>query len=205
MKFWLLIVGLGVCLVTGCGRKFTPVSTITKTETKKDSTNVTTKTTSTDSSYVEKLIRKILHGTTAGISTSTSHLDSLVSVLRAMPKGADTVYLTDPKRDVALRAYYDKLTGKLVLQCQSRDREYFEKETHYRKTIEALTNQLITKNLETKTDTKTEIQKQKTFWQGIEETLKYVLWLVIAVVVIALIGAIDRFFKWLKSKFPENN
>ena len=203
MKLSLLIIGLGVCLVTGCGRKLAPVSTVTKTEIKKDSSNVTNTNTRTDSSYVEKLIRKILHGTTAGIFTDTKHLDSLVSVLRAMPKGVDTVYLTDTQRDVALRAYYDKLTGKLVLQCQSRDREYFEKVTSYEKRISELTNQLITKNTETKTETKTELQKQKTFWEGIQETLKYVLYLVIAVVVIALIGAIDRFFKWLKNKFPE--
>jgi hypothetical protein len=200
MKFWLLIVGLGVCLVTGCGRKFTPVSTITKTETKKDSTNVTTKTTSTDSSYVEKLIRKILHGTTAGISTSTSHLDSLVSVLRAMPKGADTVYLTDPKRDVALRAYYDKLTGKLVLQCQSRDREYFEKETHYRKTIEALTNQLITKNLETKTDTEKIVAPKKNIWDGLKDLFNYMGLIAIFVVVIVSVGVFDKVIHWFKKK-----
>jgi hypothetical protein len=200
MKFWLLIVGLGVCLVTGCGRKFTPVSTITKTETKKDSTNVTTKTTSTDSSYVEKLIRKILHGTTAGISTSTSHLDSLVSVLRAMPKGADTVYLTDPKRDVALRAYYDKLTGKLVLQCQSRDKEYFEKETHYRKTIEALTNQLITKNTESKTDTEKVVAPKKNIWDGLKEFFSYLGWIAIFVVVIVSIGIFDKVINWFKKK-----
>jgi len=200
MKFWLLIVGLGVCLVTGCGRKFTPVSTITKTETKKDSTNVTTKTTSTDSSYVEKLIRKILHGTTAGISTDTKHLDSLVSVLRAMPKGADTVYLTDPKRDVALRAYYDKLTGKLVLQCQSRDREYFEKETHYRKTIEALTNQLITKNLETKTDTEKIVEPKKSIWDGLKDLFSYIGWIAIFVIVIVSIGVFDKVINWFKKK-----
>jgi hypothetical protein len=200
MKFWLLIVGLGVCLVTGCGRKFTPVSTITKTETKKDSTNVTTKTTSTDSSYVEKLIRKILHGTTAGISTSTSHLDSLVSVLRAMPKGADTVYLTDPKRDVALRAYYDKLTGKLVLQCQSRDREYFEKVTSYEKRISELTNQLITRNTETKTDTEKVVEPKKNIWDGLKEFFGYLDWIAVFVIVIVSIGVFDKVINWFKKK-----
>jgi hypothetical protein len=200
MKFWLLIVGLGVCLVTGCGRKFTPVSTITKTETKKDSTNVTTKTTSTDSSYVEKLIRKILHGTTAGISTSTSHLDSLVSVLRAMPKGADTVYLTDPKRDVALRAYYDKLTGKLVLQCQSRDREYFEKVTSYEKRITELTNQLITRNTDTKTDTEKVVEPKKNIWDGLKEFFSYLGWIAIFVVVIVSVCMFDKVINWFKRK-----
>jgi len=200
MKFWLLIVGLGVCLVTGCGRKFTPVSTITKTETKKDSTNVTTKTTSTDSSYVEKLIRKILHGTTAGISTSTSHLDSLVSVLRAMPKGADTVYLTDPKRDVALRAYYDKLTGKLVLQCQSRDREYFEKVTSYEKRISELTNQLITKNTDTKTDTEKVVAPKNNIWDGLKEFFSYIGWIAIFVVVVVSVGMFDKVINWFKKK-----
>jgi hypothetical protein len=200
MKFWLLIVGLGVCLVTGCGRKFTPVSTITKTETKKDSTNVTTKTTSTDSSYVEKLIRKILHGTTAGISTSTSHLDSLVSVLRAMPKGADTVYLTDPKRDVALRAYYDKLTGKLVLQCQSRDREYFEKVTSYEKRITELTNQLITRNTDTKTDTEKVVEPKKNIWDGLKEFFSYLGWIAIFVLIVVSVGLFDKVINWFKRK-----
>jgi len=200
MKFWLLIVGLGVCLVTGCGRKFTPVSTITKTETKKDSTNVTTKTTSTDSSYVEKLIRKILHGTTAGISTSTSHLDSLVSVLRAMPKGADTVYLTDPKRDVALRAYYDKLTGKLVLQCQNRDREYFEKVTSYEKRITELTNQLITRNTDTKTDTEKVVEPKKNIWDGLKEFFSYLGWIAIFVLIVVSVGLFDKVINWFKRK-----
>ena len=202
MKFWVLIVGLGVCLVTGCGRKFTPVSTITKTETKKDSTNVTTKTTSTDSSYVEKLIRKILHGTTAGISTDTKHLDSLVSVLRAMPKGfgADTVYLTDPKRDVALRAYYDKLTGKLVLQCQSKDKEYFEKVTSYEKRIIELTNQLITKNTDTKTDTEKVVEPKKNIWDGLKEFFSYLGWIAIFVVVIVSVGMFDKVINWFKKK-----
>jgi len=200
MKFWLLVIGLGVCLVTGCGRKFTPVSTITKTETKKDSTNVKTKTTSTDSSYVEKLIRKILHGTTAGISTSTSHLDSLVSVLRAMPKGADTVYLTDPKRDVALRAYYDKLTGKLVLQCQSRDREYFEKVTSYEKRITELTNQLITRNTDTKTDTEKVVEPKKNIWDGLKEFFSYLGWIAIFVVVIVSVCMFDKVINWFKRK-----
>lgn len=202
MRFFVFIlVGLGVCLVTGCGRKFSPVSSITKTEVKKDSTHITNKELHTDSSYVEKLILKILHGSTAGISTNTHQLDSLVSVLRAMPSGVDTLYLTDPKRDVALRAYYDKLTGNLVLQCQSRDRQYFEKETHYQKQIASLTNELITKNTQTKTDTTVTVEKQKTFWQAIQEMLKYVLWILLAVVTIALIGATDQFFKWLKNKF----
>jgi len=200
MKFSLLILVLGVCLVTGCGRKFTPVSTITKTETKKDSTNVTTKTTSTDSSYVEKLIRKILHGTTAGISTSTSHLDSLVSVLRAMPKGADTVYLTDPKRDVALRAYYDKLTGKLVLQCQSRDREYFEKVTSYEKRITELTNQLITRNTDTKTDTEKVVEPKKNIWDGLKEFFSYLGWIAIFVLIVVSVGLFDKVINWFKRK-----
>lgn len=202
MKFSLLILVLGVCLVTGCGRKFTPVSTVTKTETKKDSSNVTTKTTSTDSSYVVTMIKKILHGATAGISTNTHQLDSLVSVLRAMPKGvgADTVYLTDPKRDVALRAYYDKLTGKLVLQCQSRDREYFEKETHYRKTIEALTNQLITKNTDTKTNTEKIAEPKKNLWDGLKEFFTYLGWVAIFVAVIVSIGIFDKVINWFKKK-----
>lgn len=198
MKFSLLILVLGVCLVTGCGRKFTPVSTITKTETKKDSSNVTNTNTRTDSSYVEKLIRKILHGTTVGISTDTKHLDSLVRVLRAMPKGVDTVYLTDPKRDVALRAYYDKLTGKLVLQCQSRDREYFEKEIHYRKTIEALTNQLITRNTETKTDTEKTVEPKKNLWDGLKDFFSYLGWIAIFVVAVVSIGVFDKVINWFK-------
>jgi hypothetical protein len=198
MKFSLLILVLGVCLVTGCGRKLTPVSTITKTEIKKDSTNVTNTTTRTDSSYVEKLIRKILHGTTAGISTDTKHLDSLVSVLRAMPKGVDTVYLTDPKRDVALRAYYDKLTGKLVLQCQSRDREYFEKEIRYQKQISELTNQLITKNTETKTETEKIVEPKKTIWEGLKEFFTYLGWIAIFVLVIVSVGMFDKVINWFK-------
>lgn len=203
MRFLLFIlIGLGVCLVTGCGRKLTPVSSTTVKTAEQDTLLALINKNSDSTTFIEKYTPKVLHGATAEITTNIRQLDSLVSVLRAMPKGIDTVYLTDAKKDVALKAYVDRLTHQLVLQCQSRDKVYFEKETYYQRTIKQLTDSLTRITSKQTTDTNTVVKEEKTLWQGLRETLNYLLWLVIIVLAIAAIGLIDKLFVWIKNKFP---
>jgi hypothetical protein len=200
MKY-LFIIAIGLGMVTGCGRKLTPVSTIANTTIEKDSSTQKTKTERHDSSYVERYIKKTLHGSTAEIATTIRKLDSLARVLHAMPSGIDTVYLTDPKKDNALRAYFNKLTGQLVLQCQSRDQIYFEKETGYKKTISLLTNELITYRTKKETTTSTVVVEEKNFWQQLKSAAKDFMWIILILLGIAAVGLMDKIFIWIKNKF----
>lgn len=202
MRHWLIIlVGLGVC--AGCGRKFAPVSSTTATVTSKDTTTHTHTSTDTTQRYVERLVRKILHGSTAVTSTNIPELDSLVSALRAMPTGKDTVYLTDPTQAVALKAYLNKL-GQLQLACQSKDREYFERHISDQRTIRYLRDSITKIKSHQTTTTNTVVEEKKTVWQGLKESLNWLLWVLVFAVAIAAIGLLDKVFEWVKNKLKRN-
>ncbi len=88
----------------------------------------------------------------------------------------------------------------LVLQCQSRDREYFEKVTSYEKRITELTNQLITRNTDTKTDTEKVVEPKKNIWDGLKEFFSYLGWIAIFVLIVVSVGLFDKVINWFKRK-----
>ena len=187
-------------VVTGCGRKLTPVSITTKTETKADSSNIKTININSDSSYVERLIKKILTGSTAATNITPQKWDSLVSVIRSMPLGFKEIYLSDPKKDVYLKLLVDK-NNELILECHSRDKEYFERETETKKHIAILTNQLIERNKTTLIDTREVVKEEKGFWNRLKSTFADIYMLLAFGFILFALMAMGFF--WIKSKFRE--
>lgn len=203
MKHWLLILIIGVGVCAGCGRKLAPVSSTTVKTSERDTTTRTTTTTDTTERYIEKWVRKILHGSTAVTNTTIPQMDSLVRALRAMPKGKDTVYLTDPTQAVALKAYLNRL-GQLQLACQSKDQEYFERHVTDQRIIRHLRDSIAQISSKQTSSTNTVVEEKKSIWQGLKESLNWLLWVLVFAVAIAIIGLLDKGAAWVKNKFKRN-
>lgn len=205
MKHWLLIliIGVGVC-AAGCGRKLARVSSTTVKTSERDTTTRTNTTTDTTERYIEKWVRKILHGSTAATHMTPRDWAVLDSVLRAMPKGKDTVYLTDPTQAVALKVYFDKQMGKMQIACQSKDQEYFERHVTDQLIIRHLRDSIAQISSKQTSTTNTVVEEKKTVWQSLKESLNWLLWVMVFAVAIAIIGLLDKGAAWVKNKFKRN-
>jgi len=190
--FILLVVWVGV---TGCGRKSIPVSSITETTTKRDSTVSSRQSTVDSVKYIERVIEKILPSATVGITLTKSQLDSLTFALGNLP--GKTAYYTDPKLRAQLQLVMDSL-GRIQFNCKSLEQTYFEKyvkEAHYRET---LINELTKVNLENQKLVSEIRELKKTPWEKIKAGLNNLL-LKICLAIIA-IGLIVAVADWIKRK-----
>lgn len=192
MVFILLVVWVGV---TGCGRKSIPVSSITETTTKRDSTVSSRQSTVDSIKYIERVIEKILPSATVGITLTKSQLDSLTLALGNLP--GKTAYYTDPKLRAQLQLVMDSL-GHIQFNCTALEQKYFEKyvkEAHYRET---LVNELTKVNLENQ-KLVTEIHElKKTPWEKIKASLNnIILKICLAIIAIMVVVALAN---WIKNK-----
>ena len=151
----------------GCGRNTVPLTSETETTSNTDSTTVRDNTERIDSSYVERLIKKLMPGSQVGVSLTPGQYDSLVRALKSLPPGVNTIYKIDPTLQTKLSLALDSL-GNLQIFCQTLDRYYFEKDVQSKKEIYRLTQELTKVNNELK-ESKSEVRIQK---PGILENIK---------------------------------
>ena len=192
LVFILLVVWVGV---TGCGRKSIPVSSITETTTKKDSTTTKTKNVTDSVRYIERVIEKILPSATVGITLTKRQLDSLTLALGNLP--GKTVYYTDPKVQAQIQLLMDSL-GNIQINCTALEQKYFEKyvkEAHY---SETLVNELTRVNTENKKLVSEIRELKKTPWEKIKASLNnIILKICLAIIAIMVVVALAN---WIKNK-----
>lgn len=195
-KFFIVCLVVGV--VTGCGRKSIPVSSVTDTTTKKDS--ITQSNTATvDSIYHSiELIEKKLPGATVGVTLTKAALDSLIAALGTLPQSSTrTLYYQDPKLRAQLQILLTK-QDSIEFRCTALEQTYYEKyvkELHYR---ESLTAELTRVNTE-KQKLQTQVRELKqTPWQKIKAAGNNLL-LKILLAFLA-IGIVVALADWIKRK-----
>lgn len=161
-----LIVG---CLVTGCGRKSVPVSSITSNEHKHDSTTTKTEKIITKDIVRDSLIEKKLPSASIAVTLSKQALDSLIKALGTLPKSTTrTLYYTDKTTRAQLAIMMDSLNN-IQFKCTSLEKIYYERYVRELHMSETLTNELTKVNTENKSLKETILELQKTPGQKLKD------------------------------------
>lgn len=175
---------VGFVLLVSC-RSAQPI--VTDTEKKKDSTVVTDKSIQKDSIIDrESVTEKIIPQSEVIFSLgNAARLDSIIAVLKSMPKGLPQIItIPDKSHNATIQLFMDSL-GRMAVRCTSAEKKYYEKDVQKERYISSLVNQLTQKNIELR-ETKTEnAQLKKTFWQKMEDAAQNVL-LKILLIIIAI-------------------
>jgi hypothetical protein len=167
---WIIFIGLGLGLgLTGCGRKFAPVSSHTATTLRTDSVSKTNTLRSDSVRYVERIIEKTLPGATIGVALTKMQLDSLIRALGTLPKGTP-ITLTDPKMRAQLQLVMDEM-GNLKATCTALEYQYQERIIERERTIKELKEQNYQlRQQQTRTE-QIQVREKKGFRAGLRDLM----------------------------------
>jgi len=155
----------------------------------RDSITTTDNTLQVDSSYVERMIKKLMPGSAVGFTLSPGEYDSLVRALKSLPPELRTIYKIDPTLQTKFTIMLDSL-GNLKLMCQTLDRYYFEKDVASKKTIHRLTQELTT--VKEQLNKKEVRQVKPNVWDNIKGWLKAILVIAVLLLAVFFTGLLKR-------------